>query len=177
MTRTVFVLGPVLALLLFGFGVPADAQRAAEGTAHQSVGALAAFPALTRIYRFTGLVTTSRAANTGLQVAAHCTNWAPSGSINVRFDVHDFNGALVATSTIALPGRNTRTYSTQTTALFFDDSVVVPMGIIHQGSLEIFATGAQVHCSAQLVNAASTSAAGVVTLAATRNNQEGGAQE
>ena len=48
------------------------APREAEGAAKS----VRTFPALTLIYRFTGLVTTSLDA-TGVQVSAHCTNFHP----------------------------------------------------------------------------------------------------
>ena len=71
----------------------------------------------------------------------------------------------------------TFTYSTQYTQLFYDDSVVVPTVLLDQGSLEILASGAAVHCSAQLVDAAASSASNVTPLAATRSNQETATQE
>ena len=71
----------------------------------------------------------------------------------------------------------TFTYSTQYTQLFYDDSVVVPTSLLGQGSLEIFANGPEVHCQAVLVDAAATGAPNVVTLAATRSNQEAGTEE
>jgi hypothetical protein len=137
-----------------------------------------AFPALTSIYRFTGLVTTSIDPYTGVQVAAHCTNWHASQNRSVRYIFRRYTGGTVATAgPFVLTPFRTFTLSTQFTDLFDVDKVVVPTSPLDQGSLEIFASGPEVHCSAQLVDAAATDAANVVTLAGTRINQEGAAQE
>ena len=60
--------------------------------------ALAAFPDLTRIYRFTGVMSTQAANSSGIQTAVLCTNWA-TGSANrgmtragLRQDRHRFFG-------------------------------------------------------------------------------------
>jgi hypothetical protein len=109
-----------------------------------------------------------------VQVSAPCTNWHASQDRSVR----DFDGAVVATAgPFVLKPFRTFVYSTQFTNLFFDDAVVVPTSLLDQGSLEIHATGPHVHCSAHLVDAAAAAAANVVTLPATRSNQEGTAQE
>src|SRR5436190_15434418 len=70
------------------------APREAEGAAK----AVRTFPALTRIYRFTGLRTTSLDSNTGVQVSAHCTNWHPSQNRLVQYIVRAYDGSIVATS-------------------------------------------------------------------------------
>ena len=124
--------------LATAFGVPADAaERAAEGAAAKS---LRAFPALTGIYRFTGLTTTSLAAGTGVQVSAHCTNWHAANTLVVRFVFRDFSGPIVAQGNFNLPPFAPSPSSTQFTSLFFDDGVLVPTSLLDQGSLEILAT-------------------------------------
>ena len=149
------------------------APREAEGAAKS----VRTFPALTRIYRFTGLVTTSLDQNTGVQVSAQCTNWHPSQRL-VRYIVRNFDGAIVATAgPFPLAPFRTFTYSTQFTDLFFDDTVAAPPVLLRQGSLDILASGPEVHCQAELVDAAGTSAYDVTPLAATRSNQEAGTEE
>jgi hypothetical protein len=150
------------------------APREAEGAAKS----VRTFPALTLIYRFTGLVTTSLDAATGVQVSAHCTNFHPSQDRLVRYFVRGVDGGIVATAgPFVLNPFRTFTYSTQFTTLFFDDSVAVPTTELDQGSLQILASGPQVHCSAQLVDASGSSAYNVTPLPAIRSNQEAGTEE
>ena len=149
------------------------APREAEGAAKS----VRTFPALTRIYRFTGLVTTSVTPFDGLQVSAHCTNWATQNRF-VQYIVRNFDGRIVASAgPFTLSPFRTFTYSTQNTNLFGEDSIVAPQYLLDQGSLEILASGPEVHCQAELVDAAGTSAYDVTPLAATRSNQEGTSQE
>jgi hypothetical protein len=148
------------------------APREAEGAAKS----MRTFPALTRIYRFTGLVTTSLGANTGVQVSAQCTNWGQTR--RVRYIVRDSSGAIAAVAgPYLLSPFRTFTYSTQFTQMFYEDAVVVPTSGQSQGSLEILASGPDVHCQAVLVDAASVSANSITPLAATRSNQEAGTEE
>ena len=150
------------------------APREAEGAAKS----VRTFPALTRIYRFTGLVTTSLDQNTGVQVSAHCTNWHPTQNRVVKYIVRNSDGAIaVSAGPFVLSRLRTFTYSTQFTDLFFDDTVAAPPVLLRQGSLDILASGPEVHCQAELVDAAGTSAYDVTPLAATRSNQEAATQE
>ena len=150
------------------------APREAEGAAK----AVRTFPALTLIYRFTGLVTTSLDADTGVQVSAHCTNFHPGQDRFVRYTVRNYDGTIVASpGPFALHPFRTFTYSTQDTLLFAEDAVVVRTVLLDQGSLQILASGPQVHCSAELVDASGSSAYNVTPLPAIRSNQEAGTEE
>src|SRR6185369_5398059 len=103
------------------------APREAEGAAK----AVRTFPALTLIYRFTGLVTTSLASTTGVQVSAHCPNFHPSQDRLVRYFVRNFDGTIVASAgPFALHPFRTFTYSSQDTQLFDEDSTVVPTSLL-----------------------------------------------
>ena len=97
---------------------------------------------------------------------------------SVRYIVRNFDGIIVASAgPFTLYPSRTFTYSTQDTQLFAEDSVVVPTIELDQGSLQILASGPQVHCSAQLVDAAGRSAYNVTPLPAIRSNQEAGTEE
>ena len=167
-TLTVFALNSLLSL-------PAQAaDRGKEGAAP----AVRAFPSLTRIYRFEGVVTTSLSSLTGVQASVHCTNWHPTATNQIRITLRDFNGATVATAgPFNLTSFRTFTYSTQFTNLFTEDSVVVPSSTLDQGSIQVDATLPAVHCQATGEDAASASASSVFVYQPTRNFPEGGTQE
>jgi hypothetical protein len=151
----------------------AMAQSRVEGKAPQ----VRAFPNLTRIYRFTGLVTTSLSSSTGAQVSVTCTNWSPTATTTVRYLFRDFNGTVVGDTSVNLTPLRTLTVSTQFTAFYFEDAVVTLSSTLDQGSLEILATAAPIHCNANVVDAAHSPPSFEIELSRTRNSQESGAHE
>jgi hypothetical protein len=133
-------------------GLPAVAENRpyAEGKAPQADAR--AFPALTPIYRITGIRDNGGAPQAGIATVFHCSN--PTGvTQQVRFVVRGFTNSLVANATFSILLGGTFSVGTHDTLLFFEDGLLAT-GIVGQGRGTIDATSPLVHCTAMIVDAA-----------------------
>ncbi len=141
--------------------------------------ALAAFPDLTRIYRFTGVVSTAPANNSGIQTTVLCTNWA-TASANTRMTVRiiGITGNTISDSVdTTIPGLGTIAISTWGVLAFNENNTFNQnFGFTH-GSIEVLATRSQVHCSAVVLEGGFVNPFFTIPLVGVRYNQESGAQE
>jgi hypothetical protein len=165
-----------LTVLLAAAGASlAQEKPYAEGQAPTIDSSSRAFPALTSIYVFTGVRSTSFTANTGVQTSVHCTNTA-SVTRQVRFLVRNFNGAIVDDNTLNILPFRTLTYSTDGTALYNEDIFGTLSATVGQGSMIIQATNPAIFCNAVVVDARSAYPNGV-TLTGVRLNAAAGTME
>ena len=130
------------------------AQHADRATS-QSITRAApeAFPALTLIYRASGLRDNGRATNTGVATSIHCTNLTTT-SQQVQYILRDFDHTLGASPTFTLAAGRTHTSSTHGTVLFNEDANLSLGRVYEQGLLAILATNPNVICSVHVVDAA-----------------------
>ena len=119
-----------------------------------------AFPALTLIYRASGLRDNGRATNAGVATSIHCTNLTTT-SQQVQYILRDFNGALGANPTFTLASTRTHTSSTHGTVLFNEDAFLSPGRVYEQGLLAILATNPNVICSVHVVDASDSDPNGI----------------
>ena len=112
-----------------------------------------AFPALTLIYRASGLRDNGRATNAGVATSIHCTNLTTT-SQRVQYVLRDFDHTLGASPTFTLAAGRTHTSSTHGTVLFNEDVILSPGQVYQQGLLAILATNPNVICSVHVVDAA-----------------------
>jgi hypothetical protein len=85
--------------------------------------------------------------------SVHCTNVGVD-PVNIEVQIFNYDGS-VYTATISLGPDNTATFSTQATAIFFDDVIVggIPgTPAIYQGHGRVLANGWSVICSAQVLD-------------------------
>ena len=141
--------------------------------------ALAAFPDLTRIYRFTGAMSTTQTSSAGIQTTVLCTNWA-AAQANTRMTVRIVGaGATAFTDSvdIAIQALGTIAVSTWNTLAFSENNTFNQnFGFTH-GSIEVLATRSQVHCSAVVLEGGFQNPFFTIPLVGVRYNQESGAQE
>jgi hypothetical protein len=115
----------------------------------------AAFPNLTRIYRFTGIISIP-SQGTGIQMnqtVIQCTNWSVN-PVQVQIIIYDGAGTTIAGPVYPLNLRQTFTAVTNTLSngpsfgIDHDRARVVNLG---DGSMEIRATNPRVHCNVKRV--------------------------
>jgi hypothetical protein len=152
------------ALLAASFAVlPAQAgdRPHAEGQLPTIADGARAFPALTTIYRFSGVRNTDNAGQTGVATVFHCSNYSATTQ-QVRIVVRNYLATVVADLTFAVPARDTKTASTKYTVAFFDDKILLTIPVrVDQGNASIQATNANVHCTAMIVDAAAATPIGI----------------
>lgn len=126
----------------------ADSQQKTrlEGSADQTV-----------LYTFSGVT------DDGLQGGAerkeatsiHCTNFDSSETAEVEVQVYQWNGTDVYTGTVNLLAKQTVTFSTQNTTIFFDDILLggnPGTSAIFQGSGRVLSNHPNVICTAQTID-------------------------
>jgi hypothetical protein len=152
------------ALLAASFAVlPAQAgdRPHAEGQLPTIADGARAFPALTTIYRFSGVRNTIDAQETGTATVFLCSNYSATTQ-QVRIVVRADGATVVGDRTFEVPARDTTTASTKFTVAFFDDKVLLPIPVdVNQGNASIQATNANVHCTAMIVGAAAATPIGI----------------
>ena len=160
-------------VLILAVTIVAGATYRVEGPA-QSLDPRA-FPNLTQIYVASGVTDNNAAAQLGVATSIHCTNWT-AATQQLRFLIRNFDGGIKSNTTQPLVSLGTFTASTHYTAAYVENAHLSPFQGISQGSLRIFATAAQITCTAQVIDASSITPLGV-PLHLVRHNAWPGSQE
>ena len=151
----------------------------------------AAFPALTKIYRFTGIVNKPQGSPIPHvipeQTVIQCTNWSPNAA---QIQIITYDGDTGATLTGPVyPLAHLRTITVVTSLIASAGSpYLLPdhdmkMGLLLDGSMEIRATAPQVHCDVKhvwyhgVLGVCTDVSLVINSLNGVRYNQEAGAQE
>jgi hypothetical protein len=134
-----------------------------------------AFPELTRIYRFTGIMNTSTD-----YTIIRCTNWSP-GSAQVHIIIRSRDGETLAGPVYTIdPGRTLTAATKRVVFAYYGDFGIdqnMALGTFLNGHMEIRATRPQVHCNVRHVihfNTIDSFVFLVDTLNGVRYAQEGG---
>lgn len=110
---------------------------------------------LVEVYRFTGVTDDGQkgSPNRKKATAIHCTNVANTNN-QVEVQVFQYDGTSVYTGTATISPNRTFTFSTQNTAIYFDDVVLGGLGTdnIYQGTGRVLAQSKQVICTAQALD-------------------------
>ena len=136
----------------------------------------AAFPDLTRIYRFSGAQVTATANGAGVQTVVQCTNWHWSSSAVVRVIVRNHNNLFSDRLDANIPKLSTVGFGTWETKAIPSVSMAVPF-LTNAGSIEVWATRPQVHCEAFVLEAGFINPFFTLPLVGVRSAQEAGSQE
>lgn len=104
------------------------------------------------LYTFTG-VRSNITPPTTAATSIHCTNH-DSTPVPVRVEVFNFNNTVTMTGNFTLTPSRTATFSSQPTALYFDDAVLAPASAIDQGSGRVLVNGSstKIICTAQVLD-------------------------
>jgi hypothetical protein len=104
------------------------------------------------LYTFTGVRNDTTPPVTAA-TSIHCTNH-DSNPVSVRVEVFNFNNTATMTGNFTLTPSRTATFSSQFTALYFDDTVLAPASAIDQGSGRVLVNGSSVKiiCTAQVLD-------------------------
>jgi hypothetical protein len=105
----------------------------------------------TVLYLFSGARDNTSSATAATSV--HCTNYS-STSVQVRIQIFNFSGSNTMNGSFTLSASRSATFSTQLTALYFDDVVLTPATTIDQGSGRILVnnSAAKIICTAQVLD-------------------------
>jgi len=131
-------------------GSVAASLLAATTLVGPSTAAAVTFPSLTTIYIGVGIRDNAEAGNAGVATVFNCTN-VSGVSVDVRFLVLTFNGAIVANHVQRISHGDTDTVSTDNTAVF-NDGTVLNTGSVNQGAVNIESTQSGVFCTATMVD-------------------------
>jgi hypothetical protein len=117
--------------------------------------AQAAFPNLTKIYRFTGIVVGTNTDGNGVQLnqtVIQCTNWS-ANQAQVQVIIYNGEGTTIAGPVYPLNQRQTFTATTNalTRGPFSGIDHNIALSPLGDGSMEIRATNPQVHCNVKRV--------------------------
>jgi hypothetical protein len=131
-------------------GFVAASLLSAATLAVPSTAAAVTFPSLTTIYLGTGIRDNAADGDAGIATVFNCTN-VSGVSVDVRFLILAFNGAIVASHLQRISHGDTDTVSTDNTAVFSDGSVL-NTGSVNQGAVNIESTESAVFCTATMVD-------------------------
>jgi hypothetical protein len=106
-------------------------------------------PGYSVLYTFTG-VANNTTAGKRIATTVVCTNYG-SSTVNVRVEMFSYGGSVTWFKATNVPPGASRTFSSQSTNIFFDDENLVT-GTIDQGSGRVLATGRTVICTVLLVD-------------------------
>lgn len=111
------------------------------------------------LYTFSGVSDDGQqgAAEREVATSIHCSN-VGSSQATLAVEAWQWNGTDVYTATTTLAANQTRTFSTQNTAIYFDDVFIgggSGTGAIFQGHGRILSSQEQVICTAQVLDARS----------------------
>jgi hypothetical protein len=111
---------------------------------------------LVEVYRFTGVTDDGQQGSSNRKKATsiHCTNVANTNN-QVEVQVFQYDGTTVYTGTVTISPNRTFTFSTQATAIYFDDVFLGGgggTGEIYQGTGRILAESKQLICTAQALD-------------------------
>ena len=161
-------------LAAIGVLVVTSAEAADSKTRLQALGDRV-FPRLTAIYRFTGVADNSGGDFTGYTTVFHCTNFSAQ-SQTIRFTFRDYSNSILAQPSYTFLPLRTYSIATKDVSSFDLDDVVSIFGSINQGAVNIAATNGNIHCAAQIIDAAALTPLGVA-LSGARLNSLVGIQE
>ena len=126
------------------------------------------------IYRFPGVVDDGD-SNAGIATIFNCTNFSGTTE-TVRFATRSTSGTLIGNVTVSIQHLATKTASTHNTLAFTDDTLVLQIAMLGQGTTAIAATSSNIICTAMIVDAANAKPVGVA-LRGIRFNPIPGTQE
>jgi dihydrodipicolinate synthase/N-acetylneuraminate lyase len=126
------------------------------------------------IYRFPGVVDDGD-SNAGIATIFNCTNFSGTTE-TVRFATRSTSGTLIGNVTVSIQHLATKTASTHNTLAFTDDTLVLQIAMLGQGTTAIAATSINIICTAMIVDAANAKPVGVA-LRGIRFNPIPGTQE
>lgn len=108
----------------------------------------------TAVYVFSGAAANLPDANSKIATSVHCTNMG-ANDVNVLVEIADYDGdPIISSGSFALPSGQTRTVSTQNTAVYSED-IVIPAFTddIGQGNGRIYVdAAATLICTAQTLD-------------------------
>ncbi len=111
------------------------------------------------IYRAAGARDNSTTANTGLATSISCSNFTGADAqVQIVLRNYNFTTTNFDARTFTIPKNSNRTYSSHGTNWMAED-YSGPGGFLNQGTLMIRSESRDVHCSAWIVDAASSSVA------------------
>jgi len=126
------------------------------------------------IYRFPGVIDDGD-SNSGIATIFNCTNFSGTTE-TVRFVTRSTGGALVGNVTVSIQHLATKTASTHSTLAFTDDTLLLSISMLNQGTTAIAATSINIICTAMIVDAANAKPVGIA-LRGVRFNPIPGTQE
>lgn len=146
-----FIVAISIGLMLTAY---AGAQSLRKEGGSGQVAPLATTDPYKVVYRVTGVTDDGDASNAGVATSIMCTNFSQSTEY-VQYNVLRYSGseAMVIFGTVFL--RGTITASTHYTNIFYD-GVNLNTGAMNQGSIVVSSTTINIHCTAMIVDAAST---------------------
>jgi dihydrodipicolinate synthase/N-acetylneuraminate lyase len=111
------------------------------------------------IYRFPGVVDDGD-SNAGIATIFNCTNFSGTTE-TVRFATRSTSGTLIGNVTVSIQHLATKTASTHNTLAFTDDTLVLQIAMLGQGTTAIAATSINIICTAMIVDAANAKPVGI----------------
>jgi dihydrodipicolinate synthase/N-acetylneuraminate lyase len=126
------------------------------------------------IYRFPGVVDDGD-SNAGMATIFNCTNFSGTTE-TLRFATRSTSGTLIGNVTVSIQHLATKTASTHNTLAFTDDTLVLQIAMLGQGTTAIAATSINIVCTAMIVDAANAKPVGIA-LRGIRFNPAPGSQE
>lgn len=135
------------------------ADRVKEGGAQAVAPQALTYPQQI-IYRVSGVRDDGQGAQLGVATSFHCTNWSNLPE-KLAIAVYNFNGALARARSFIVNSHYTFTVSTHKTLIFSENEILSPGVDIDQGYAQIHSTTTNIYCSAMIVDAASSSPAGI----------------
>jgi hypothetical protein len=126
------------------------------------------------IYRFPGVVDDGD-SNSGIATVFNCTNFSGTTE-TVRFATRSTSGTLIGNVTVSIQHLATKTASTHNTLAFTDDTLVLQIAMLGQGTTAIAATSSNIICTAMIVDAANAKPVGIA-LRGVRFNPAPGSQK
>jgi len=164
----------ILAIASLAMAFPIAAGQRAPGATPYAVPNAVTDP-LIPIYRGSGVRDDGGVDGTGIATAIHCTSFS-GGTETVRLTIRNYDNTLLTQFSYNLPVQATRTASTHFTNVF-DEDFTLATTAANQGYIAIHATSTNILCSAQVVDAASTSPSGWDLHLVRFNNMAGAAGE
>jgi len=94
------------------------------------------------LYMFTGARDTTNSASNTAATSVHCTNFDTVNSAIVVVEFADFdNNPTFFTGTLTVPAQETRTFSSQFTAFYVEDTTATITDDLNQGSARVLVQG------------------------------------
>lgn len=158
----VLLLGLALTLVAY---TPAKANQKREGLAGSSGtgrlgeagSSVVAAASLNILYRFSGATDDGQQGSPSRREATSvlCTNIDDTHNVQVEVQIIQWNGTDVYTGSVNMPPNTSYTYSTQNTAIYFDDVILggsPGTPAIYQGSGRILSSNPNVICTVEVLD-------------------------